>query len=207
MEDHPLQNSWTAWAHKKEGNYGAAMTKVATFNTVEGFWRFMNFTPSPSEMFQTEINVPKFTKEYEGISIFKTGIRPEWEDPKNLNGGELNVRKSMNPTQLDQYWEELLMSVIGETLDPTDVITGVRIVDKSAKGKVIYRLEIWFDANQERDPQVIDAIRENLAQTFGPNLKFEYRPHGDAAAANANAGHEAQAQGHAGSGRGFHRRN
>jgi len=198
MEEHPLQNVWTAWEHRKAtaaGDYGLNMSKICTFDTVEGFWRFMNFTPPPSEMFATEGggSAPKFTKDVEGISVFKKDVRPEWEDPKNMSGGEFQLRKTLSANQLDQFWEDLLLATVGETVDPTDVITGVRIVDKTAKGKVIYRLEVWFECSQDSDPQTVDIIRENLMQMYGPNLKFEYKPHA------ASVGHEG---GHGGGGGG-----
>lgn len=210
MEEHPLQHAWTAWVHKKggstAGDYGSAMSKVTTFNTAEGFWRFMNFTPCPSELFATDITIPKFSKDIEGISLFKSGVRPEWEDPKNLNGGELFLRKTLTASQLDQIWEDVCLGAVGETIDPTDVITGVRIVDKFSKGKVVYRLEVWFEVNQENDPQMVETIKENLIQAMG-NLhnKVEYKAHGGSGESQPHGGGHGGGGGN--NGRFFNRRN
>ena len=37
------------------------------------------------------------------------------------------------PEQLDIYWENLVLALIGETIDEGDEICGCRVVDKSAK--------------------------------------------------------------------------
>lgn len=42
-------------------------------------------------------------------------------------------RKSFLPEQLDIYWENLVLALIGETIDEGDEICGCRVVDKSAK--------------------------------------------------------------------------
>lgn len=141
-----IENAWSVWEHRKNAPgaaYGTSMSKLCTFNTVQGFWRFYNHTPCPSQMFTTENGTTsKFgDREIDGISVFKKDIRPEWEDLKNMHGGEFSVRRNMNTAQLDQYWEDLLLGTIGEMIDPTNVITGVRIVDKSGKGKMLYKLE------------------------------------------------------------------
>ena len=53
----------------------------------------------------------------DGFSVFKKGIRPEWEDPANRAGSELCCRKSMPIEVLDGYWENL---TLGLFLNMTD---------------------------------------------------------------------------------------
>jgi len=208
-EEHPLQNVWSVWEHRKAaaaGDYGSNMTKICTFNTIEGFWRFMNFTPCPSDTFTTDGGASKFgSRDVEGISVFKKDIRPEWEDPKNMHGGEFFIRKSMSAAQLDQWWEDLLLGTVGETIDPTDVITGVRIVDKSLKGKLAYRLEVWFECNNESDPNLLEAIKENIGAALNTTLKLDYRAHSNTMAAGGG-GHESHNHSGSNSGgnRGYH---
>ena len=45
----------------------------------------------------------------------------------------LRNRKSFQPDQLDVYWENLVLALIGETIDIGDDICGCRVVDKSSK--------------------------------------------------------------------------
>ena len=170
------------WEHRKGGGnneFGNNMRRLGDFATVEGFWRFYENIPRPSQMFTTEEGAKRFgDRELEAISVFKRGIRPEWEDPKNMMGGELFVRKTMSVNVLDQWWEDLLLACVGETLDPADVITGIRVIDKSQRGKMQYRVDVWFSCNRDSDPHLVDQIEEGLLATFGSNaVKFEYRAH------------------------------
>lgn len=55
-------------------------------------------------------------KEVEGrsidaFSVFKKGIRPEWEDEANRSGSELTCRKAMPFEVLDTYWENLVLGI------------------------------------------------------------------------------------------------
>ena len=117
------------------------MKDLGEFNTVEGFWGFFNYLPQPSEIFWTaETGQKKYSnRTVNGYSLFKKGIRPEWEDRMNMTGGEYFCRMSMTPMQLDQLWENLLLGTIGETMDPADEICGARLVDKTNGSKPLYR--------------------------------------------------------------------
>ena len=48
--------------------------------------------------------------------------------------------------KLSNFWETIVLSLIGETLDEGDFITGARVIDKSNpyKKQVSHRVEIWF---------------------------------------------------------------
>ena len=73
-----------------------------------------------------------------------------------MKGGNMRVVFGSNYTSLDSFvdeekklsnfWETLVLSVIGETLDDGDNITGIRVIDKSNayKKQVNHRVEIWF---------------------------------------------------------------
>lgn len=82
----------------------------------------------------------------DGFSVFKKGIRPEWEDVANRSGSELTCRKQMQMEVLDGYWENLVLGMIGEVIDENDEICGCRVVDKSKKGtsKTMFRIELWL---------------------------------------------------------------
>jgi hypothetical protein len=162
---HPLQNSWVLWEHKqvaKQEDWKNSMREVCEFATVEDFWRHWSFIPRPSEVLYDG----KQHKEVDGrtidaFSVFKKGIRPEWEDPMNRTGAEFTVRKTMQPDALDVYWENLVLGLIGETIDADDDICGCRVVDKSKKGthRTMFRLELWVKSGNQ---EVADKIRVRL---------------------------------------------
>ena len=125
------------------------------------------------------------------FSIFREGVRPMWEDKRNNDGGEWYFRGFLPLGDLDAYWEESILGLIGETLDPSDELCGVRIIDKSRvhSGKphvrAAYRLELWFKTSTDH------ALREEIKKRWTkclkdgmvargrkPNvLKLDYRDH------------------------------
>ena len=98
---HKLQHEWSIWEHRKQAkgkqhDYANAMHRLCTFGTVEDFWRYHNSIPSPSKIFFDDaLGFKQFVdgRRVDGLSMFKKGIRPEWEDSANIDGGEYMCRK------------------------------------------------------------------------------------------------------------------
>ena len=185
------------------------MKSLCTFKTVEEFWQFYNHLPKPSNVFFTMDEGRKvFTssgKTVEEYSLFKKGIEPEWGDPQNRIGGEFYFRGNMDPDQLNAYWHNLVMAVVGEYLEgllctdgSTDgnlsndnpecvlqesscknIINGVRVVDKS-KGYPMYKLELWV---RTKDPVVKERLKVKLMDVVvdgiaNPRkLQFDWKDH------------------------------
>lgn len=133
----------------------------------------MDLLVSSSDVFSDGTNKREIDgKVISGLSIFRRGIRPEWEDERNRHGANLTCRKTLFLDVADQYWENLVLAVIGGTLEVSlnearpvvsaegevgsassairravvaeGLICGCRIVDKSQKGKSIVRFELWL---------------------------------------------------------------
>ncbi|CAM9286891.1 unnamed protein product, partial [Ectocarpus fasciculatus] len=177
---HKLQNTWVFWEHKQcqtNADWNNAMREVCEFGTVEDFWKYFSYVPRPSEIFNDGSNSGKKEvngKTIEAFSIFKKGIRPEWEDPVNRTGSELVCRKTMHLDLVDVYWENLVLAMIGEAMDEDDDICGGRIVDKSKKGssRTMFKIEIWMrTASAETGERIrlklLDALTDNEASKPG----------------------------------------
>merc|ERR1719394_2372421 len=101
---HPLQNSWTWWFFKeeKDKDWIECYQKVASFSSVEDFWRLFNFIYPPSKL--------PMKCEY---AVFKEGVQPMWEDPRNLKGGRwVYAATKQQNISLDRQWMELLMCMV-----------------------------------------------------------------------------------------------
>ncbi|KAJ6238104.1 eukaryotic translation initiation factor 4e related [Anaeramoeba flamelloides] len=79
VKSHPLQNKWTMWVdgYTQSRNWGEDLVKIMEFQTIEEFWG----------MYENLAKISK-TKNGTNFHLFKTGIKPAWEDPKNINGGK-----------------------------------------------------------------------------------------------------------------------
>ena len=190
----PLNSGWSIWEHRKQGNkmtsdaaYLSGIARVADFRTVQGFWQYWNQLPLPSEFFTNEKGQKRTFEDraLEGLSVFREGIAPTWEDPMNAEGGEFFIRSSgsqLSVQQLDEFWEQTVLSMIGETVDPGCEVCGARVVDKSKHKGPAYRLELWFRRNNQK---VGDEMKDRFARTLsevnrqGNNRapKLDYRNH------------------------------
>jgi hypothetical protein len=154
---HALNSGWALWEHRandgRSQSYEANMAKLVEFATIEDFWRAWNNVPKPSAVFfDGKASKKVGDRVIESFSLFKAGIKPEWEDKANRAGGEWFIRKSLPLPYLDEVWLKLVLGMIGETLDDANEITGARVCDKSSRGKPMYRLELWFRNKAAMDP-------------------------------------------------------
>jgi hypothetical protein len=196
-----MSSEWVLWEHKAAAGQGGnkstnqwkdLMSEICHFDTVEEFWRNFNHIPKPSEVFfdgECRKKVGAEGKTIEEFSLFKKGIEPEWGDPLNVKGGEWFCRQFFEPDLLDMYWSNLVMALVGETIEdsvndgslPKAVVNGARVVDKS-RGYPMYKLELWVSM---REPALKDKLRKRLEEivTDGQpssrkaHPKFEWKDH------------------------------
>lgn len=174
------------------------MKQLCSFQTVEDFWRYFNHLPKVSEVFfdgECRKKVGPEGKTIEEYSLFKKGIEPEWGDPANSSGGEWFCRQYFEGDVLDLYWQNLVMGLIGETIEDVvsvsssananakieNYINGARVVDKS-RVFPMYKLEIWINT---RDAKVKEKIRQRLVEIMTDGQppsrkghpKFDWKDH------------------------------
>ena len=119
-----LENTWTLWYHNpqaklNEQNYSHFYNEVYTFSDVETFWSVFNHIRGPSEIST-------------GTTYFllKEGIKPEWEDPKCIGGGEWVYSFPKKHVPADQYWLDLVMFCVGESFTYSDNLLGCCVANR-----------------------------------------------------------------------------
>ncbi|XP_073494529.1 eukaryotic translation initiation factor 4E isoform X2 [Phyllobates terribilis] len=113
-------------------------------------------------------------------SLFKDGIEPMWEDEKNKRGGRwlITLNKQQRRNDLDRFWLETLMCLIGESFDDySDDICGA-VVNVRAKGD---KIAIWTTECENRD--AVTHIGRVYKERLGlpPKVVLGYQSHGDTA--------------------------
>jgi translation initiation factor 4E len=116
--------------------YEAGLTVVGEFATVEEFCRYFNWLKPPSLL-----------EKNSNYHIFKSGIKPMWEDEANANGGKWVLTMKNNPTLLDRCWNWLVMALVGEELEDGDEICGAVV---SLRSKVD-RIQLWTRSKDDVD--------------------------------------------------------
>lgn len=186
--EHPLQFPWTVYhdtkskapfVHPKgpteEGgtpflsappeteDYEAGLTVIGEFNTVESFCRYFNWLKPPSKLDRNS-----------NYHIFKSGIKPMWEDPANSNGGKWVLTMKNNPALLDRCWTWLAMALVGEELEEGDEICGAVV---SLRSKVD-RIQVW--TRSKDDVERLNGIGRKLIKLLDVSeadnigLEFQY---------------------------------
>nr|CAD7570252.1 unnamed protein product [Timema californicum] len=130
---HPLQNMWTLWYYENDRNknWEENQREVTSFDTVEDFWSLFHHIKQASEL-----------KQGCDYSLFKKGILPMWEDDANKRGGRwlINLEKKHRGHDLNNYWLEVLLCLIGEAFDDYHEDVCGAVVNIRAKGD---KIGIW----------------------------------------------------------------
>ncbi|KAK9316915.1 translation initiation factor eIF 4e-like domain-containing protein [Lipomyces starkeyi] len=166
--EHPLKYNWTLWfLHRAPGvkisDYEKATKEISAFSTAEDFWRLYSYLARPSAL--------PYTSEYH---LFKTGVRPIWEDPTNINGGKWILKLKKGTGSIP--WESLLLAIIGgefgNSLD--DEVVGA-VISIRREADII---SVWNKqgSNGAINLRIRDIIRNVLGLS---NIAIEYKVHAE----------------------------
>ncbi|KAH9941086.1 translation initiation factor eIF4e [Epithele typhae] len=185
--EHPLEYTWTIFHDTKNkvpftpatavsdppgsahymapesDEYEAGLTVIGECDTVESFCRYFNWLKPPSKLERNS-----------NYHLFKSGIKPMWEDDANANGGKWVLTMKNNPALLDRCWSWLAMALVGEDLDEGDEICGAVV---SLRSKVD-RIQLW--TRTKEDVEKINGIARKMVKLLdvseadGIGLEFQY---------------------------------
>lgn len=202
---HPLQTHWTL--HQKIGSVASQTSSRAvsqseweeklkesvTIGTVEDFWCLYN------EMQAIE-TIPTNCDYF----FMREGVKPMWEDPANVGGGELriSINKSMDSGRM---WRDALLFAVGCQATHYEPINGLQFAFRQNRN----RLSIWLGPTSSA---ALDEIREQFNSTMcqaagqDANVRVEYfpfakTPHGGSSRSHGSSSSAAGG----GSASGYHR--
>lgn len=113
---YPLVHSWEFW-HDRVGrnapadakssppteSYEERLVKLLDITDVQHFWELYNNFP-----------VDKMLRLRDSVHLFKKGVKPLWEDSRNIKGGAWTFR--VPKEQAPEFWKHLCLAAIGEVL-------------------------------------------------------------------------------------------
>ncbi|EDV91913.1 GH24331 [Drosophila grimshawi] len=162
---HPSQNIWKLWYfyYDRTKAWPDMQNEITSVATVEDFWEVYNHIKLPSEI--------KLGCDY---SLFKSNIRPMWEDAANKYGGRwvLTLHKERTD-DLDILWENVMLCLIGEVFDYMDEICGAVVSIRGQTNKI----SIWTSNGYNKD--TVLAIGHKILQTLclGQKNMMHYQLH------------------------------
>jgi translation initiation factor 4E len=156
-------------------------------------------------LFQNNITPASELAQKSDYHLFKSGVRPEWEDPQNKHGGKwaysFKDRKAVN---IDNVWLHVMLAAIGETLEDEEDGEVMGVVVNVRKG--FYRIGLWTkstgkpfpgggDGNaaggRGRTPEMGKEVLQKIGRRFKESLglkegeQVEFTGHTDAAHAGS----------------------
>lgn len=150
------------------------MKKVYSWSDIGTFWKVFNNIPDPAALHPERTGM--------NCAIFRDGIRPLWEESRNVNGGKWVIcLPSTDPAAVSCIWRDIVLYTIGETL-PGTAPNGVTFIVRF-KG---FRISVWLP--QSPLLQTVAEIRNQgsflrgIVHEYGfiePNAKItiEYKEH------------------------------
>ncbi len=114
----PFKYAWTFYHDKQfpSSDYEGRLTMMLdNIITIKTFWEVFNQFPLDA------------LKMKDSVHYFKRGVKPVWEDPRNITGGSWTFR--VPKAQSRDFWKETLLLVVGEQF--VDVIQPRRSPSKT----------------------------------------------------------------------------
>jgi len=180
-----LGHTWTVWAQgfgclPKTAKDMGPPRQCVDLSTMEEFWGCWNRLPQPSELLGgSPVVVESGTFELHGtssLSIFKKGVCPLWEDPESLSGGhfQFSVKPTLPGGLVDELWNNMVLGVIGGSIEPAAELTGARWVNKMYhRQKPHIRFELWY---RHHDADDVYSLRGSLEACIRRGLDGKNKP-------------------------------
>ncbi|XP_001945775.2 eukaryotic translation initiation factor 4E-1A-like [Acyrthosiphon pisum] len=161
VDKHYLANKWTLWFYEKKSNvWEEDIHEISSFDTVEDFWCLFNHIKRPSQL--------SWHSQY---SYFKYGIKPNWDDEKNSAGGRwlLQLPPLKKCTRVDEYWKQIIMSIIGEVYESSE-INGAIVSVRNLGTKI----SVWTSNASKKNANNIMAIGMKIKEVLGAQRTILY---------------------------------
>lgn len=137
-----LCERWVVYAHFQctPSDYSTSYVALGSFDSIGSFWGAFNALPNVKLLCQGRVGLGG--KSVSAYSIFRSDIRPEWEDARNQFGGEWGCRESIDPSAIEAVWRVLAVACVNEEIPG---VTGMRIINKTNRMRTLHKIEVWID--------------------------------------------------------------
>jgi translation initiation factor 4E len=158
--EHRLQTPWAFWYAKGSNfksatEYEAALHKIGTFDTVEGFWKMYVHLKRPSVL---EVGTQ--------LSLMRDSVQnvPMWEYFPNGGCWILKIKKKRDggASVLGKMWQDLVLSTVGELFEEPDV-AGVSLYIRKQEDMML----VWNTDSRN------DNVRFGIGQKMKQILDLE----------------------------------
>ncbi|KAL9109876.1 MAG: hypothetical protein Q9227_005579 [Pyrenula ochraceoflavens] len=160
----PFQYVWAVWhdkaASSTSGNYDERLTLLAeSVADIGSFYRIYNNFPWEN------------VKIKDSIHVFRSGVRPLWEDAENLDGGCLTVKVKREDGKSIKAWEEMCLMACGGELQAAVQSEHDHILGLSYSPRLyVAHINVWNKRGENA------ATIKGLKEVILDRLSAEFRP-------------------------------
>lgn len=167
-----LECEWVWYAHHPSASntYSHAYIEIGRFKTVAMFWQYYNACPSATNIHDGTIVLNG--QPVIAYSLFRAGVRPEWEDVVNHKGSEWGCRELLDRSAFQAFWDIYILAAIGEQIPHC---VGVRAINKCNRSRSMHKLEVWLDRHDLISAYATRKVLLDLAPSF--STKFTLMLH------------------------------
>jgi len=142
-------------------DYLKEVKRGKTFDTIASFWDCWREVQAVCNPSHGDCN-------YE---LFKHGIKPVWEDPKNMKGGKCVVSTPVRTTSDEtmKKWVSLMITLLIGEFGPD--VNGV-VLSRRAWGNIF---AVWV--RNAKDKDAVDAVMKHLHEIFGKETQIRFQRH------------------------------
>jgi hypothetical protein len=177
-----LEHRWRFWHEKPMNdadwqqainpNNNDNLKEICQFDTIQDFWLCFNSLPSVYglELKHSFHLMKKVEKEDKSID----SIRPLWEDPENINGGEWIFR--VDKKYAEDVWRELILAIIGEQYSDYLKVEGDDICGLSVSTRPVdYVFQLWHRVYDEKEKEILlERTKQILNEICNVQIKTPY---------------------------------
>eukprot|EP00039_Didymoeca_costata_P018627 m.334276 g.334276 ORF g.334276 m.334276 type:complete len:218 (-) comp17324_c0_seq1:968-1621(-) len=172
---HLLKNTWVLWfdnqsnqKNKPSQKWEDSLELIYKIKSIEDMWGVYNNAKTPQD-------IPKMSNYH----LFKEGIKPMWEDPRNAKGGKWTLVLTGPARQEgNKLWLRTIMLLLGEQLTDGDneQVCGAVFSARHKNDKI----SLW--TKDALDTEGCNRIGRTLKQAMGvpPGVELSYAGHQDA---------------------------
>lgn len=164
-----LSNEWALWWRFQTNNYkkgydSSQLQEVFKFQNLNIFSQIYNGSVlgKVSNFINSEKKVLRGASEtdkeplFENLPVdclmlYRKGIKPEWEDPKNAEGGHWTLEiHSPDLDIADALWQDFGCNQVGEVWNHSERINGGRVLIRSKfSSNTLIKFEFWVDFTKD----------------------------------------------------------
>lgn len=167
----PFKYAWGFYhdKHSNSDNYEGRLTLMKdNIVTVKPFWEVLN--SFPLDRLQLK----------DSVHFFKRGVKPVWEDPRNVKGGAWTFR--IPKAQAEEFWKEILMMAVGEqfadVIQPGDDLCGLSLSVRFNNNLI----SIWNrdGANESTKNGILSVVLDQISADLRPREgHYYYKRHSE----------------------------